>query len=113
MAIGRDVGRSDEHKKNPGPYSARGVTRLVTDRLSATARLKSMLLEEVPVQNLLTSFPDQNQGTLWTRRDSNPHLVTRRVNVLPITPRALQPTLRASGQVRKVVRHKELCGFPK
>jgi hypothetical protein len=75
--------------KTPSHIQPGGVTRLVTKQLSATSRPKSTLLEEVPVLNLPASLPYQNQGTLWTRRDSNPHLVTRRVNVLPITPRAL------------------------
>ena len=68
----------------PRAASARGVTCPVTKRLSSTAGLKSILLEEVPCPEPPRQLSLPEPGKRWTRRDSNPHLVTGQVNVLPL-----------------------------
>jgi hypothetical protein len=44
----------------------------------------SRLLEESACPQTPRQLPYQSQGTLWTRRDSNPHLVAGQANVRPL-----------------------------
>ena len=44
-----------------------------------------LLWESLPVLRLSVSSPTK-PGSLWTRRESNPHLPTGQVDVLPLHP---------------------------
>jgi hypothetical protein len=73
-------------KKNPnraGPGFGNCITCPVTKQLSPVTHLTSTLPKGTPCPESPDQSPYQT-GRLWTRRDSNPHLVTGQVNVLPL-----------------------------
>src|SRR5580700_3919645 len=91
-------------KQNPGPLSARGVTCPATDLIISTRRLEVKVTWESDCPQTPRQLPYQSQGTLWTRRDSNPHLVAGQANVHPLH-HGPQRSLREPDLTNKVARH--------
>ena len=64
--------------------SARGVTCPATRIIIGKRTLEVKVTRGVCLSSNSPSAPYQSQGTLWTRRDSNPHLVAGQANVRPL-----------------------------